>query len=87
MHIINDYMPGIPRRNGTNGYFMAVLTAADEHDPDVSQAVYIGIVNCNPCDEKERAVAAQWVAFHGEKQSYERALNYFPQLREEAYRR
>ena len=83
MNILNTYMPGVPRQKGATGYFMAVLTTgATGRD----HAVYVGIVNCDPCDEKAREKSAWFVAGGGLKMTYEKALAYFPDLAEHEYR-
>lgn len=84
MHVVNTYVPGIPSQ-AEGIYFMAVLTSGDETQQDY--AVYIGLVGLTDvCSEEQRDRAAHWVAFNGTKQSYSKALAYFPSLDEEKYR-
>ncbi len=53
-------------------------------------AVYIGIVPLVPPENElyadQRADAADWVADHGDKQTYLSAQRYFPGLAEKTYR-
>lgn len=77
-------MYGYPGNTGTD--LLAVLTT----DAQGLKAVYVG--GWEPCDTESecyqplRQRAAEWIAAHGEKQGYQRALNYFPDLKEEEYR-
>jgi hypothetical protein len=95
--VINTYCPGIPSQD-KGCCFMAVLTRfVSQFDPDhIEEAVYIGIVKLPwvvPDDGPEREAydqarkeAADWVARTGAKQSYKKALAFFPSLKEEHYR-
>lgn len=79
MTIINSYMPGLPVQGAVPGAaLMAVLTTGAVDD----YAVYEGIVLVHHAREDNAA----WVAAHGRKCSYERAITYFPSLPRELYR-
>lgn len=78
MKIVNDYMPVIPDYSGTST-LLAVCTL----DHVGYYAVYIGIV---PVTDKDRRKLAEWVMYNGVKQSYEKAIQYFPALPREQYR-
>lgn len=81
--IVNSYAPAIPCRTPLRTTILAVLV-----HKDASHAVYIGIVKADDVAEfgPRRDAAAKWVAAHGLKQTYHRALNYFPGLDEAKYR-
>jgi len=88
MNVLNTYHVPVPvRANAKGAGFLAVLTEGGAGD----QAVYIGIAGDlgdtdAPDYESIRFAAANWVAHHGSKQNYARALTYFPGLIESAYR-
>lgn len=87
MKILNTYHVGVPTRDDAAGaIFLAVLTTGAADD----RAVYIGIVALPDTDSSDysgaRVSAANWIAHHGTKQSYRKALAYFPNLVESEYR-
>lgn len=87
MNILNTYMPGIARQSEVTGHFMAVLVnGGATYEGAADSAVYIGIVNCDPCDPVARERASWFVAGSGSKQTYKSALAYFPSLKESEYR-
>lgn len=87
MNVVSTYHLGIPSRDGKSA-----MLAVCVHDPLPNKfAVYLGIVQLPSLDNqaaynKAREQAAQWVAFNGVKQSYQKALAYFPGLKAEDYR-
>jgi hypothetical protein len=88
MQIINTYHVPVPvRANAKGAAFLAVLTEGAAND----QAVYIGIAgDMGDTDsdsyESVRFAAAEWVAYHGLKLPYRKALAYFPNLKAKEYR-
>lgn len=87
MKILNTYHVPVPvRANAKDAGFLAVLTQGAGTD----QAVYIGIVGDlnidSPDYESARDDAADWIAYRGLKQTYRKALAYFPTLKESDYR-
>ncbi len=92
MQILNVNVETLPYHGGTQATLMAVLTRGSA-DIEADHAVYVGVVflGGNQGNENARNIqrenAIQWVAYHGEKQNYARALRYFPRLAEKDYRR
>ncbi len=95
MQILNVNEEILPYHGGTQATLMAVLTRGT-HEIESDHAVYVGVVFLGGNQGKElrenareiqREDAIQWVAYHGEKQSYAGALRYFPCLAEKDYRR
>jgi len=87
MKILNAHHISIPVQDSVKGAgFLAVLT----EDIVSDQAVYIGIVGNldtdSPSYVAKRMAAAYWIAHHGQKLPYRKALAYFPSLVESAYR-
>lgn len=91
MKVINTYHLNIPSQL-PNCAFLACCC----EDSNISgfYAVYIGMVNLPnvTCAAEEAAYvearkkAANWVMFNGEKQSWEKAKLYFPDIPSDRYR-
>ena len=75
MKIINSYKPLLPKEADDGSIEHIELNAILTEDAVGQYAVYVGVGS----DE--------FVKKHGQKQTYERALNYYPFLKEEEYRR
>jgi hypothetical protein len=89
MNVINTYHVAVPAQSSVKAAsFLAVLTTDDAG----LYAVYIGITHLNDPDmsgaeyRKAHDKAGQWVAHNGLKQSYKKALAYFPDLAPSEYR-
>jgi hypothetical protein len=80
MEIVNVESAGIASMDGKS-ILMAVLTKDDRGQ----FAVYCGIVPQSR-DMSERTRFANWVAFSGTKQSYEKSKQYFRGIKPEEYR-
>lgn len=88
MKLVNEYVPCLPSQ-GTNASFMAVLTTSDSPRPDY--AVYVALVQLPPATSSQykvqRECAASFTMVNGTKIPYRHAVVYFPDLKEEEYRR
>ena len=73
--IINTYTPLLPMENDDGGIDYIILNAVLTEDYHGLKAVYLGVGS----DE--------FVKDKGQKLTYKRALNYYPQLKEEEYRK
>ena len=72
--IVNQYCFSLPKET-EEGIDRQTITAVLTQGHFGSQAVYVGIGS------------PEFVAKHGTKQTYDRALYYFPMLKKEDYRR
>lgn len=87
MNILNDYHVGYPDLNDLGAAFLVVLVQGS----DGSLAVYSAIVELpDPREEglyvAARRVAGQLVAARGNKETYDRAVTFFPSLPRDKYR-
>lgn len=86
MNIVNTYHR-YPDLSGLGAAFLTVLTRSDG---DGTYAVYSGVValpdTSDPSYAARRSIAAVMVKLHGDKEAYERAVTFFPMLRQEEYR-
>ena len=82
--IVNTYVLALAYSGGANApaMLMAVLTIGAVND----YAVYEGLVPAEAASGTAREDAAGFIARHGLKCSYERAVTYFPHLPREQYR-
>lgn len=84
MNIVNTYHMAYPSLV-QNAAMLAVLT----QDGAGQYGVYTGIVRLNSSDEnyaEQRKIAADWVAGHGQKMTYENSKAYFRGIPKEKYR-
>lgn len=86
MNVINTYHVGYPDIHALGAGFLVVLTRGN----DGTHAVYSGIVYLPAAGSEEydaaRELAAKQVARHGSKESYQRAVTFYPGLKREEYR-
>lgn len=86
MDVINTYHVGYPDIYGLGASFLAVLV-----EDDGAYIVYSGIVKLPDVMDNEypirRAEAARLVAIRGAKETYARAVTFYPTLPRERYDR
>jgi hypothetical protein len=82
-NVLNSFYPGLPAQPGVNALLGAVLV----QDGEGKMRVYVGLVNRREASggDTGRRATDQWIAAHGDKQTYQKALGYFPRLQEANY--
>lgn len=87
MTVVNTYHVGYPDLDDLGAAFLTVLT----RDERGQYSVYSGVVKLpDPVHEQEykiaRTLAAERVALRGNKESWHRAITFYPDVPKEEYR-